>query len=90
MAGNNRQTSSNKMSKFNWTNELVNDLMIYGRTFSRSILNVSSIKVFRKIGWSSIPSKSVKVFDAGLHGQKTLTKFLMENFDRVNGALHIT
>jgi hypothetical protein len=32
------------------------------------------IKVFRKIGWSSIPSKSVKVFDAGLHGQKTLTK----------------
>jgi hypothetical protein len=37
----NRQTSSNKMSKFNWTNELVNDLMIYGRTFSRSILNVS-------------------------------------------------
>jgi hypothetical protein len=41
MVGNNRQTSSNKMSKFNWTNELVNDLMIYGRTFSRSILNVS-------------------------------------------------
>jgi hypothetical protein len=31
-----------------------------------------------------------KVFDAGLHGQKTLTKFLIENFDRVNGALHIT
>jgi hypothetical protein len=31
-----------------------------------------------------------KVFDAGLHGQNTLTKFLMENFDRVNGALHIT
>jgi hypothetical protein len=24
------------------------------------------IEVFRKIGWSSIPSKSVKVFDAGL------------------------
>jgi hypothetical protein len=48
------------------------------------------IKVFRKIGWSSIPPKSVKVFDAGLHGQKTLTKFLIENFDRVNGALHIT
>jgi hypothetical protein len=23
-----------------------------------------------------------KVFDAGLHGQKTLTKFLIENFDR--------
>ena len=57
-----------------------------------------SIKVFRKIGWSSIPSKFIKVrqiltkvFDAGLHGQKTLsrkalTKFLMENFDRVNGA----
>jgi hypothetical protein len=32
----------------------------------------------------------IKVFDAGLHGQKTLTKFLIENFDRVNGALHIT
>jgi hypothetical protein len=32
-----------------------------------------------------IPSKSVKVFDAGLHGQKTLTKFLIENFDRVSG-----
>jgi hypothetical protein len=33
------------------------------------------------------PSKFLtKVFDAGLHGQKTLTKFLMENFDRVNGA----
>jgi hypothetical protein len=31
-----------------------------------------------------------KVFDAGLHGQKTLTKFLIENFDGVNGALHIT
>ena len=45
-----------------------------------------SIKVFKKIGWSSIPSKSVKVFDAGLHGQKTLTKFLMEKFDCVNGA----
>jgi hypothetical protein len=30
-----------------------------------------------------------KVFDAGLHGQKTLTKFLTENFDRVNGALVI-
>jgi hypothetical protein len=71
MAGNSRQTSSNKMSKCNWTNELVNDLIdlveeieviwnakakvdhekvkrsrlscfsIYGRTFSRSILNVS-------------------------------------------------
>jgi hypothetical protein len=27
---------------------------------------------------------------AGLHGQKTLTKFLIENFDRVNEALHIT
>jgi hypothetical protein len=68
MAGNNRQTSSNKMSKFNWTNELVNDLMIYEN-----------------------PSKFLtKVFDAGLHGQKTLTKFLIENFDRVNGALHIT
>jgi hypothetical protein len=31
-----------------------------------------------------------KVFDAGLHGQKTMTKFLIENFDRVNRALHIT
>ena len=72
MAGNSRQTSSTKMSKCNWTNELVNDLIdlvkeieviwnakakvyhdkdkrkrrlscfsIYGRTFSRSILNVS-------------------------------------------------
>jgi hypothetical protein len=43
-------------------------------------------------GWSSIPSKSIKVVDAGLHSQKTLskktlTKFLMENFDRVKGAL---
>ena len=27
MAGNSRQTSSNKMSKCNWTNELVNDLI---------------------------------------------------------------
>jgi hypothetical protein len=46
-----------------------------------------SIKVFRKIGWSSIPSKFIKVFDAGLHGQKTLSKkALTENFDRVNGA----
>jgi hypothetical protein len=50
MVENSRQTSSTKMSKCNWTNELVNDL------------------------------------DAGLHGQKTLTKFLMKNFDRVNGA----
>jgi hypothetical protein len=38
------------------------------------------------------PSKFLtKVVDAGLHGQttlskKTLTTFLMENFDRVNGA----
>jgi hypothetical protein len=37
------------------------------------------------------PSKFLtKVFDAGLHGQKTMTKFLIENFDRVNRALHIT
>jgi hypothetical protein len=28
MAGNSRQTSSNKMSKCNWTNELVNDLIV--------------------------------------------------------------
>jgi hypothetical protein len=36
------------------------------------------------------PSKFLtKVFDAGLHGQKTLSKFLMENFDRVNRALYI-
>ena len=40
------------------------------------------------------PSKFLtKVFDAGLHGQNTLskkalTKFWMENFDRVNGALY--
>jgi hypothetical protein len=27
MAGNSRQTSPNKMSKCNWTNELVNDLI---------------------------------------------------------------
>jgi hypothetical protein len=27
MVGNSRQTSSNKMSKCNWTNELVNDLI---------------------------------------------------------------
>ena len=27
MAGNSRQTSSTKMSKCNWTNELVNDLI---------------------------------------------------------------
>jgi hypothetical protein len=39
------------------------------------------------------PSKVLtKVIDAGLHGhktlsKKTLTKFLMENFDRVKGAL---
>ena len=27
MTGNSRQTGSNKMSKCNWTNELVNDLI---------------------------------------------------------------
>ena len=34
------------------------------------------VKGFRKIGWISIPSKSIKVFDkvvnAGLHDQRTL------------------
>ena len=35
------------------------------------------VKVYLKIGWVSIPSKSIKVE----------TKFLMENFDRVNGRL---
>ena len=28
-----------------------------------------------------------KVFNAGIHDQRTLTKFLMENFDQVNGPL---
>jgi hypothetical protein len=55
-----------------------------------------SVKDFRKIGWVSIPSKFFdKVFDAGLHdhrtlSMKTLAKFLMENFDRVNGLLCFT
>jgi hypothetical protein len=45
-----------------------------------------SIKVHQ-----SLSKFLTKVFDAGLHGQntlskKTLTKFLMENVDRVNGA----
>ena len=46
-----------------------------------------------KVGQS--PSKFFdKVFDAGLHAQrtlskKTLTKFLMEDFDRVNGPLYL-
>jgi hypothetical protein len=50
-----------------------------------------SVKVSRKIGWVFIPSKFFdKVFDVGLQDQrtlskKTLTKFLMENFERVNG-----
>jgi hypothetical protein len=52
MAGNSRQTNSTKMSKCNWTNELVNDLID---------LVEEIIKVFRKIGWSSIPSKFIKV-----------------------------
>ena len=48
-----------------------------------------SIKIYLKIGWVSILSKFIKVFDAGLHDQrtlsmKTLTKFLMENFDHEN------
>ena len=48
-----------------------------------------SIKIYIKIGWVSILSKFIKVFDAGLHNQrtlskKTLTKFLMENFDHEN------
>ena len=52
-----------------------------------------SVKVFRKIGWVSIPSKSIKVFNAGLHDQRTLlkktvTKFLIENFDHVNRPLN--
>ena len=56
----------------------------------------NSIKAFRKIGWISIPSKFFdNVFDACLHDQrilskKTLTKFLMDNFDRVNRlCMHI-
>jgi len=32
---------------------------------------------------------SVKVFDAGLHDQRTLTKFLMEYFDHVNRPLDL-
>jgi len=55
-----------------------------------------SVKVFRKIGWVSILSKSEVLGQnlySGLHdhrtlSKKTLTKFLMENFDRVNGPLH--
>jgi hypothetical protein len=38
-----------------------------------------SIKVFRKIGWSSIPSKSVKVFDQSFWCRFTWSK----NFDKV-------
>jgi hypothetical protein len=54
----------------------------------------SPSKFLEKIGWVSIPPKSIKVlkkvFDASLQNKrtlskKTLTKFLMENFDRVNG-----
>ena len=42
-----------------------------------------SIKVFRKIGWVSIPSKFFdKVFDAGLHDhyQRTLSKEILNKF----------
>jgi hypothetical protein len=42
-----------------------------------------SIKVFRKIGWVSIPSKFFdKVFDAGLqdHYQRTLSKQILNKF----------
>ena len=43
-----------------------------------------SDNVFSKLGWVSIPSKFFdKVFDAGLHDQRKLTNFFMENFDRV-------
>ena len=38
------------------------------------LVNSHKSPFFRKIGWVSIPSKF----------------WLMENFDRVNGALHIT
>lgn len=33
-----------------------------------------SVKVFRTIGWVSIPSKSIKVFDTGLQDQTILSK----------------
>jgi hypothetical protein len=42
-----------------------------------------SIKVFKKIGWVSIPSKFFdKVFDAGLHDhyQRTLSKQILNKF----------
>ena len=53
-----------------------------------------SVKVFlRKIGWVSIPSKSIKVLWQScwcrFTDQRTLTKFLMEDFDRVNGPLYL-
>ena len=54
-----------------------------------------TVKVFRKIEWVSNMSKFYdNVFYAGLHdhrtlSKKTLTKFLMENFDRVNGHLEL-
>jgi hypothetical protein len=48
------------------------------------------IKVFIKIGWVSIPSKSIRVLWQSFwcsftRSKKTLTKCLMKNFDRVNG-----
>jgi hypothetical protein len=54
------------------------------QSFKKNRMEFYSIKVHQS------PSKILtKVFDTGLHGQKTLskktlTKFLMENFDRVN------
>ena len=56
-----------------------------------------SVKVFRKIGWVCILSKSINVlwqsfwcrftWSKNFVQEKTLTKFLMENFDCVNGPL---
>jgi len=52
-----------------------------------------SVKVFRKIGWVSIPSKSIKVLWQRFWCRVTpLKNFVKENFDQVvdgkNGLLH--
>jgi hypothetical protein len=48
-----------------------------------------SVKVFRKIVWVSIPSNFFdKVFDGGLHGQRTLSKKTLTKF--LNQSKHLS
>ena len=48
-----------------------------------------SIKVWRKIGWSSIPLKLVKDFFDHCHYQSFIKNFVKENFDSDNGPLEV-